>query len=167
MKTRLLISILAILLITMGCATMADTLKKPPLTIEFNYPYRNVWLVMFDIMSSQGLIFEKGSIVNKIAWYRLWDTDYGIPVMAVYLEFEEISSEKTKVVLRYNQDGVIALYRLDNKVKHLVETINNNLMVKLNEEKPRPYAIYGLKEWAERYELKRVNEAGQRHRPVR
>lgn len=132
-----------------SCATIGGTMAKPPLYVDFEYPIEDVWFETFRVLTSQGLVFEKGTFEEGFFVFRRWSTSgFPIPIIGVYAVFKEFNN-KTKVEFHYNQDGVIPFYKLENKVKHLIIAINTNLMIRCN--KTRPYKIYNFKKWLDHY----------------
>jgi len=145
-----------------GCATIGGTMKKPALFIDFQYPLKDVWSEAFKVLTSQGLVFEKGNIQEKYFVFRAWDNSGGfpIPIIGIYAVFEDTGKDKTRVEIHYNQDGAIVFYKLENKITHLMTAINTGLMVKNDEEKTRPYNIHDFDKWLDHYKYKSPEKKG-------
>jgi len=151
-----LLNVLIIAFVMAGCATIGGTMKKPALFIDFQYPLKDVWSEGFKILTSQGLVFEKGDIQQKYFVFRRWDG--AIPIIGIYAVFEDLGKDRTRVELHYSQDGAIVFYKLKNKITHLMTAINTGLMVKYDEDKVRPYKIHDFEKWLEHYKNKSPTE---------
>jgi len=136
-----------------GCATIEATMKKPKLFIDFEYPIKDVYYESFKIWSSQDFVFELGSFDEKFFALRLWD-DAGIPIKGIYSAFEKLNENKTRVEFQYNHHEDLDIEKLKNRINHLMQTININLMIKYNETKLRPYKIHDFEKWLDYYEAK-------------